>query len=47
VQATHRLDMPVITFINLGYSGLDAPSFLKACDDVRSLSLRLHPSYGA
>ena len=35
VQATHRLDMPVITFINLGYSGLDAPSFLKACDDVR------------
>ena len=35
VQAAHRLEMPVIIFINLGYSGLDAPSFLKACDDVR------------
>lgn len=35
VQAAHQLDMPAIIFINLGYSGLDAPSFLKACDDVR------------
>jgi hypothetical protein len=35
VQAAHQLDMPAIIFINLGYSGLDAPSFLKACDDIR------------
>ncbi|MGA8153329.1 MAG: alpha-amylase family glycosyl hydrolase [Terriglobales bacterium] len=35
VQIAHRLGMPVIIFDNLGYSSLEAPSFLKACDDVR------------
>jgi hypothetical protein len=35
VQIAHSLGMAVITFDNLGYSALDAPSFLKACDDVR------------
>jgi Alpha amylase, catalytic domain len=35
VGIAHGLGMPVIIFVNLGYSGLDAPSFLKACDDVR------------
>lgn len=35
VQIAHSLGMPVITFDNLGYSALDAPSFLKACDDLR------------
>jgi Alpha amylase, catalytic domain/Maltogenic Amylase, C-terminal domain len=35
VRIAHSLGMAVITFDNLGYSALDAPSFLKACDDVR------------
>jgi len=35
VEAAHRLNMTVIIFTNLGYSSVDAPSFLKACDDVR------------
>jgi hypothetical protein len=35
VQAAHQLGLAVTIFINLGYSGLDAPSFLKACDDAR------------
>jgi len=35
VKIAHRLGMPVIVFGNLGYSSVDAVSFLKACDDVR------------
>ena len=35
VTIAHRLGMPVIVFGNLGYSSVDAPAFLKACDDVR------------
>jgi Alpha amylase, catalytic domain/Maltogenic Amylase, C-terminal domain len=35
VEIAHSLGMPVIIFENLGYSALDAPTFLKACDDVR------------
>ena len=35
VQIVHSLQMSVITFDNLGYSAVDAPSFLKACDDIR------------
>jgi hypothetical protein len=35
VQLAHRLAMPVVVFTNLGYSALDAPAFLKACDDER------------
>ena len=36
VQIAHSLNMPVVIFNNLGYSAVDAPSFLKACDDVRN-----------
>src|SRR5277367_1908289 len=32
VKIAHRLGMPVIVFGNLGYSSVDAVSFLKACD---------------
>ena len=35
VHIAHGLAMPVVVFTNLGYSALDAPAFLKACDDVR------------
>ena len=35
VEIAHRLGMPVIVFGNLGYSSVDAPGFLKACDDAR------------
>jgi glycosidase len=28
--------LPVIVFLNLGYCSVDAPEFLKACDDVRA-----------
>jgi Alpha amylase, catalytic domain/Maltogenic Amylase, C-terminal domain len=35
IQIAHRLGMSVIIFENLGYSAVDAPTFLKACDDVR------------
>jgi glycosidase len=35
VRIAHRMGMPVIVFGNLGYSSVDAISFLKACDDVR------------
>lgn len=36
VDAAHRSDLALITFDNLGYSSVDAPHFLKACDDVRA-----------
>ncbi len=35
VTIAHRLGMPVVIFNNLGYVAVNAPSFLKACDDVR------------
>jgi hypothetical protein len=35
IEIAHRLGMSVIIFENVGYSAVDAPSFLKACDDVR------------
>jgi Alpha amylase, catalytic domain/Maltogenic Amylase, C-terminal domain len=35
VGIAHGLGMSVIIFENVGYSAVDAPSFLKACDDVR------------
>ena len=35
VRTAHNLGMSVIIFENVGYSAVDAPSFLKACDDVR------------
>src|SRR4029077_8241961 len=35
VHIAHGLAMPVVVFTNLDHSALDAPAFLKACDDVR------------
>ena len=35
IRIAHGLGMSVIIFENVGYSAVDAPSFLKACDDVR------------
>jgi len=35
VQIAHSMHLAVIIFDNLGYSAVDAPSFLKACDDER------------
>ena len=35
IKIAHHLGMSVIIFENVGYSAVDAPSFLKACDDVR------------
>lgn len=36
VRQAHRKGLAVIAFDNLGYSAIDAPHFLKACDDMRS-----------
>jgi glycosidase len=36
VREAHRRGLAVIAFDNLGYSAIDAPHFLKACDDVRN-----------
>jgi hypothetical protein len=36
VRLAHSKRMPVISFDNLGYCGVDAPEFLEACDDVRA-----------
>jgi hypothetical protein len=36
VRMAHSKDMPIITFDNLGYCSADAPTWLKACDDVRA-----------
>lgn len=35
VRTAHAQGMAIITFDNLGYSSVEAPHFLKACDDVR------------
>ena len=34
VRQAHRKKLAVIAFDNLGYSSIDAPLFLKACDDI-------------
>lgn len=36
VRQAHRKGLAVIAFDNLGYSAIDAPHFLKACDDIRN-----------
>jgi hypothetical protein len=36
VRLAHSKSMAIIAFDNLGYCGVDAPEFLKACDDVRA-----------
>lgn len=36
VGLAHRKGLPIIVFLNLGYCSVDAPEFLKACDDVRA-----------
>lgn len=36
VRQAHRKGLAVIAFDNLGYSAIDAPHFLKACDDMRN-----------
>jgi hypothetical protein len=36
VRQVHRKGMYIIAFDNLGYSAIDAPHFLKACDDMRN-----------
>jgi hypothetical protein len=36
VTLAHSKGMPVITFDNLGYISVDAPEWLKACDDVKA-----------
>lgn len=35
VRLAHSKGLAVITFDNLGYCAIDAPHFLKACDDMR------------
>jgi hypothetical protein len=35
VRIAHSKGMAIITFDNLGYCSVEAPDFLKACDDVR------------
>ena len=35
VRQAHRKKLAVIAFDNLGYCSIDAPHFLKACDDIR------------
>ena len=36
VKLIHEKAMPVVAFVNLGYSSVDAPEFLKACDDMKA-----------
>lgn len=36
VTLIHKKGMPVVGFVNLGYSSVDAPEFLKACDDMKA-----------
>lgn len=36
VQMTHKEGMAIITFDQFGYCSVEAPHFLKACDDVRA-----------
>lgn len=36
VRQAHRKGLAVIAFDNLGYCAIDAPHFLKACDDMRN-----------
>src|SRR5262249_1728519 len=36
VRLAHSKGMAVITFDNLGYCSVEAPDFLKACDDVKA-----------
>lgn len=36
IRQAHRKGMAVIAFDNLGYCAIDAPHFLKACDDMRN-----------
>lgn len=36
VRQAHRKRLAVIAFDNLGYSAIDAPHFLKACDDMKN-----------
>ncbi len=36
VKLIHEKAMPVVAFVNLGYSSVDAPEFLKARDDVKA-----------
>ncbi len=36
VRLAHSKDMAIITFDNLGYCGVEASDFLKACDDVKA-----------
>ena len=35
IKAAHALDMKVISFLNLGYSAVNHPDFIKACADVK------------
>lgn len=35
VRQVHRKGMKIIAFDNLGYCAIDAPHFLKACDDMK------------
>jgi hypothetical protein len=36
VKLIHKKGMPVVAFVNLGYSSVDAPEFLQACDDMKA-----------
>ena len=36
VRLTHSKGMAIVTFDNLGYCGVEASDFLKACDDVKA-----------
>jgi hypothetical protein len=36
VRLAHIKGLPIIVNLNLGYCSVDAPEFLKACDDVRA-----------
>jgi hypothetical protein len=36
VRLAHKKGLPIIVNLNLGYCSVDAPEFLKACDDVRA-----------
>ena len=36
LRQSHRKGLAVIAFDNLGYCAIDAPHFVKACDDIRN-----------
>lgn len=35
IRQAHRKNLAVIAFDNFGYSSIDAPAFMKACNDIR------------